>query len=465
MVIRIAGLAALATAVILLLMTGAAPAPVRTQLVEPESPRPAATQLPPPMFSPRYGEALRDILHLEETDVARLEHQLADHPDDVQARLKLMAYHHRADRAGRGEDLAKRLQHALWLIEHHPESEILHSYVSQFSRGQLSTVEYARAVALWQAAAEAHPRDAAVHWNAAFFFETMDAGLHMHYLETTAAADPNHPFALRPLAHLYALSILNGGPLASRAQAGLESSRNVWVLGNAAHMLQNQYNRRLQMGVRTHRAAELAERYFLRAKALDPNLDRNAILPQLDMQAIAHARQSERQSQRDWETRAEKAVGKVRRLQVDAFPELPAAIASVLRARNCSVPQPAAGGAPRNVIRGEFFAKGQAGWAILCSVNNSTTLLAFRNDRDTDPDVINTSEDRGYLLLLDHDQVIYSREIRAVGRDFIMGHYRAHGGPEPPPINHHGIDDYFLEKASITLYFHNGTWLRLQGAD
>ena len=73
----------------------------------------------------------------------------------------------------------------------------------------------------------------------------------------------------------------SGGPLAARAQTGLEASRNVWVLGNAAYMLQSQYNLSVQRGARNLRAAELAERYFERAKALDPKLDRQKILPQL----------------------------------------------------------------------------------------------------------------------------------------------------------------------------------------
>jgi hypothetical protein len=117
------------------------------------------------------------------------------------------------------------------------------------------------------------------------------------------------------------------------------------------------------------------------------------------------------------------------------------------------------------VIRGEFFASGEAGWAVLCSVNHSTALLAFRNDRDTNPDALNTTEDRNYLQLVDASTVGYSREITSVGRDFIIGHYRAYGGPEPPPIDHRGIDDAFLEKASVTWYFHNRKWLQLQGAD
>jgi hypothetical protein len=453
--VRITVLAAPALVVVSILATGSAPGP---------SP-PASAPPPPRLFSPWYGESLRGILELEETDVARLEQQLAANPDDFPARLKLMAYCQRADRSGRQEDRAKRVRHALWLIEHHPNSELLHSPVSRFSQGELAPAEYRRAVTLWDAAAKAQPADAAVQWNAASFFQDLDPGIHMRYLEATAAADPNHPFALRPLADFYALSILERGPLATRAQAGLEASNNVWVLGNAAYMLQSQFNRTIQMGAPNPRAAELAERYFLRAKALDPNLDRRAILPQLDPQGIARARQVELQGQRDWQAHAEEAIGKIRRLPAEAFPELPTAVAGVLRARNCRAPQPSFEGAPRNVIRGEFFAQGEAGWAVLCSANNSTALLAFRNDRDTNPDTVATSEDRDYLQGLNGNQIGYSRQIIAAGRDFIMRHYRAYGGPEPPPIDHHGIDDAFLEKASITWYFYQGKWLRLQGAD
>jgi hypothetical protein len=351
------------------------------------------------------------------------------------------------------------------LIEHHPDSELLHSPVSRFLRSEIPPADYRQAAALWDAAAKAKPRDAAVQWNAASFFQELDPGLYLHYLETTAAADPNHPFALRPLANLYALSVLEGGPLAARAQAGLDASKNVWVLGNAAYMFQSQYNQALQRGAPNPRAAELGERYFLRAQALNPQLDRQAILPQIEPHTAARVQQAGAQSERDWQARAGHAVQKIRRLPVEAFPGLPPAVAGILRARNCTVPQPSGGGAPRNVIRGDFFTKGETGWAVLCSVHNSTALLVFRNGVDTNPVTVNTSEDRNYLEGLDGDVIGYAREITAAGRDFIMRHYRAYGGPEPPPIDHQGVDDAFLEKASITWYFHNDQWLRLQGAD
>jgi hypothetical protein len=464
MAIRIVMFAALAAVAAVMLTTGSPPAPAQAQVAAPVSGR-AATQLPPPLFSPAYVETLRDIAALEESDALRLEQRLAAAPGDLQSRLKLMAYHRRPDRAGRHEDQAKRVRHVLWLIEHHPESELLHSPVSLFSPGELSAADYNRAVALWNAAGSAKRQDAAVQWNAATFFEPLDPELHLTYLEATARADPNHPHALRPLAHLYALAILESGPLAARARAGLEASNNVWVLGNAAYMLQSQYNHSLQAGRPNAGAAELADRYFRRAKAIDPGLDRQKILPQIDVAAIARSREQEEQSRREWEARAEKAIARMRRLPVNAFADLPATVRSVLASRHCSVPQPSVDGPARNVIRGEFFARGQQGWAVLCSANYSTSLLVFRSDHDASPDVIDTVEDRIYLQLLDGDAAIYSREIRTVDRDFIMGHFRSHGGPEPPPVDHHGIDDAFLEKASTTRYFHHGHWLQLPGAD
>ena len=60
---------------------------------------------------------------------------------------------------------------------------------------------------------------------------------------------------------------------------------------------------------------------------------------------------------------------------------------------------------------------------------------------------------------------VYSREISAVNKRFILRHYRAYDGPRPAPIDHNGIDDAILEKASITWYWHDGKWMQLQGAD
>lgn len=460
---RIAVLVALAAVAFFLLTTAERPRAVEAQVSTPKITLTAAA--PTPMFSPWYGEALQNILLLEATDVAKLEQQLAANPEDFPARLKLMAYHQRGDRIAHPEDQAKRIEHVLWLILNHPESELLHSPVSRFGPGELPPATYRRMVELWDTAVEAHPQDAAVQRNAAAFFEESDPNRYLRYAEATVAADPNDARAIRGLAHQYAMALLKNGPSASHAETTLESSKNVWILGNTAYELQSQYNLSLQVGRPNPRAATLAERYFLRALALNPTLDRKAILPQIDLRAIAEAQEAAQQSRREWAAKFEDAATKIRRLPVDAFPELPAAIAKVLRKKTCTVPQPAIGSGPQNVIRGEFLAKGETGWAVLCSVNQSTSLLVFRNHLDTSPQVLNTSQDDGYLQGLGNDQIGYSRAIGPVDRDFIVSHYRAYGGPEPPPIDHHGIDDAFLEKASVVWYFHEGKWLQLTGAD
>jgi hypothetical protein len=59
----------------------------------------------------------------------------------------------------------------------------------------------------------------------------------------------------------------------------------------------------------------------------------------------------------------------------------------------------------------------------------------------------------------------FSRGIKPVGKDFTMRHFKAYGGPTPPQIDHQGIDDAFIEKASVTWYFDGGNWLKLTGAD
>jgi hypothetical protein len=117
------------------------------------------------------------------------------------------------------------------------------------------------------------------------------------------------------------------------------------------------------------------------------------------------------------------------------------------------------------VIRGQFIQNGESGWAVLCSVNNSTELLVFHNDLDTQPETISASNDQDYVQGMGDGRLGYSHGIMSVGPEYIRRNHRAYGGPEPPPMDHQGIDDAFLGKASSTWYFYRGQWLRLAGSD
>jgi hypothetical protein len=104
-------------------------------------------------------------------------------------------------------------------------------------------------------------------------------------------------------------------------------------------------------------------------------------------------------------------------------------------------------------------------WAVLCSIKGVSTILVFWKGSEKNPAAIAAMEDRIFLQGITNEEIGYSRGISPVGRDFIMKHYVAYGGPKPPPVEHQAIDDAFVGKASVSWYCYNGEWLRLTGAD
>lgn len=161
----------------------------------------------------------------------------------------------------------------------------------------------------------------------------------------------------------------------------------------------------------------------------------------------------------------EKADTQVVRLSPSKFPQLPETIRRELDRRGCTIPQVWGDSRTHNVIHGSFIQKAELDWAVLCSVNRNSSILLFRNASPTR--VIELAREADFEKLQGEggDQVGYSRAISPVGREFIMRHYQAYGGVKPPPIDHQGIDDAFVEKASVVRYFHRGKWLELTGAD
>ena len=156
----------------------------------------------------------------------------------------------------------------------------------------------------------------------------------------------------------------------------------------------------------------------------------------------------------------------VQRLSPTAFPQLPGRIISYLTARGCTVPQPFGATGPTNVISGEFMRRGQLDWAVLCSRNRSSSVFVFWNGSIENVAKIAETPDSSFLQTIDGVGTIgYSRVISPVNKSYILQHYRWYGGPKPPHMDHQGIDDGFLEKASTVLFYHRSRWLKLQGAD
>jgi hypothetical protein len=154
------------------------------------------------------------------------------------------------------------------------------------------------------------------------------------------------------------------------------------------------------------------------------------------------------------------------RLSPQSFHQLPHKIIRNLQDRGCTIPQEFGNSEPHNVISGDFRTKGQTDWAVLCSRKGNSSILVFWGGSVRKVSAIAPSPDVEFLQTIGGPGNIgFSRAISAVGRAYILKHYDDYGGPKPPRIDHQGIDDGFVGKASVVRYYYFGKWLELQGAD
>jgi hypothetical protein len=143
---------------------------------------------------------------------------------------------------------------------------------------------------------------------------------------------------------------------------------------------------------------------------------------------------------------------------ISKFAKLPDALREDLQIRGCTVPQPPFSRELTNVIRGHFRDTQHVDWAAVCDVRNKdmSMILVYWAGNFTGPAVLNASKlSKGNCWT----------EIAPVGKAFITEHYRAYGGPKPPPIDHEGINVGICDKASTVSYFYRNHWLTLTGSD
>jgi len=160
-----------------------------------------------------------------------------------------------------------------------------------------------------------------------------------------------------------------------------------------------------------------------------------------------------------------KADEQTRRLHPNAFAKLPLAIVSELQRLGCTIPQTDGAPEPQNVITGRFLSAANRDWAVLCSRDRVSSILVFPNGAIDGVREIESSPDANWLQETGGSQIGFSRTIALADARYIMSHYEEYGGPKPPPLDHDGINDIFVEKGSSVLYWRQGNWLRLQGAD
>jgi hypothetical protein len=154
-------------------------------------------------------------------------------------------------------------------------------------------------------------------------------------------------------------------------------------------------------------------------------------------------------------------------LRPEAFSELDPEVVMSLNAMGCLVPQAVnVPHRPNNVVRGEFMKKGRPAWAVLCSRKGRSSILIF-DARGSEPEAsLAEKDDFRYMSNEPDGEAIFCRNISAVGRAYILEHDRRYGNRPPlPKIDHDGIDDAFMEKASRIHYWTGRKWRTLAGAD
>lgn len=160
-----------------------------------------------------------------------------------------------------------------------------------------------------------------------------------------------------------------------------------------------------------------------------------------------------------------KADEQTRRLHPSAFANVPSKIVNELQRLGCTIPQTDGELKPHNVITGRFLSAANRDWAVLCSRDRVSSILVFPNGAVDDVREIESSPDANWLQGMGGSQIVFSRAIGVADARYIVSHYEEYGGPKPPPLDHQGINHMFVEKGSTVLYWRQGKWLQLQGAD
>lgn len=184
-------------------------------------------------------ELLRTARRLTSEGAAALEADLVKNPGDKASREMLLAYYQWPGRKGQTREalLAASRPHALWLIEHEPDSHLLESGRVSTDTG---TPGYAQARALWLAQIAKPDVSAATLGNAAAFFTESEPPMAEQLLLRTRAlqsrggeprtyTDDIPEWNLR-LGMLYAAVIERDHPHARKVREKLETSTDAAIL-------------------------------------------------------------------------------------------------------------------------------------------------------------------------------------------------------------------------------------------
>ena len=155
----------------------------------------------------------------------------------------------------------------------------------------------------------------------------------------------------------------------------------------------------------------------------------------------------------------------IRRLPVNAFPQLPTAVQGALNLRRCLIPQTYEAHRPENVIHASLERKGSSDWAILCSVNGTVSLLVFFSSSSADPMVLATAPETGRLQANGSTGVLgFNWGIDPASPDEV---HQAQLGMRhiPPHLDHDALADSVVEQRTIYHLYTRNTWIVVDTQD
>jgi hypothetical protein len=151
----------------------------------------------------------------------------------------------------------------------------------------------------------------------------------------------------------------------------------------------------------------------------------------------------------------------IRRLPVNAFPDLPSEVVEQLNQRECMVPQSYEAHHPENVVRASLERAGSSDWALLCSVDGKVSLLVFFGSAPRRPTVLATLPEKDRLQRHDSSGVMgFDWAIDPATPEAV---HQAQSGMErkPPRIDHDALADRMIDGKTRYRFFSKGKWTSL----
>jgi hypothetical protein len=155
----------------------------------------------------------------------------------------------------------------------------------------------------------------------------------------------------------------------------------------------------------------------------------------------------------------------IRRLPLNAFPDLPEPIADQLSQRQCLIPQSYQAHHPENVVHASLERAGSSDWAVLCSADGKVSLLVFLDGASSHPTVLASIPERERLQRHDSSGVLAFDW--AIDRASPEQVHEAQSGMEkrPPRPDHDALADISLDRSTVYRFFKKGSWTMIDTSD